>query len=40
VSYTSIKSILSEGLDRLPLASAPAPPAAPEHEKLRGLAYG
>jgi transposase len=39
VSYTSVKSILSEGLDRLPLSMAPAAPAPPQHENLRGPAY-
>lgn len=41
VSYTSVKSILEQGLDRLPvptlqLALVPPPPS---HENLRGPAY-
>ena len=40
ISYTSVKSILAEGLDRVPLPSGPAPaPAPPEHENLRGADY-
>jgi transposase len=39
VSYTSVKSILAENLDRLPLP-APAPTLVPpEHENLRGAEY-
>lgn len=39
ISYTSVKSILAEGLDRVPLpAPAPAPPP-PDHENLRGAEY-
>jgi hypothetical protein len=40
VSYTSLKSILAQNLDRLALegASDPAPPP-PDHENLRGAAY-
>ncbi|MGH9002149.1 MAG: IS21 family transposase [Acidimicrobiia bacterium] len=39
VSYTSVKSILAEGLDRLPLPSpSPAPPP-PDHDNLRGPDY-
>jgi transposase len=40
VSYTSVKSILAENLDRLPLptSSGPTPPP-PNHENLRGAAY-
>jgi transposase len=40
VSYSSVKSILAEGLDRLPLnqqQTLPVPPAA--HENLRGAHY-
>ena len=40
ISYTSVKSILAEGLDRVPLPSGPAPaPAPPDHENLRGPDY-
>ena len=40
ISYTSVKSILAEGLDRVPLPSASAPaPTPPEHENLRGPDY-
>jgi transposase len=39
ISYSSVKSILAEGLDRVPLTSpSPAPPP-PEHENLRGPGY-
>jgi transposase len=39
ISYTSVKSILVEGLDRVPLPTpAPAPPP-PDHENLRGADY-
>lgn len=40
ISYSSIKSILAEGLDRLPLPDQadPAPPP-PEHCNLRGAGY-
>ncbi len=39
ISYTSVKSILAEGLDRLPLkSSSPAPPP-PDHDNLRGAEY-
>ncbi len=37
-SYSSVKSILAEGLDRVPPRSGAAPPP-PEHENLRGPAY-
>jgi transposase len=39
VSYSSVKSILAEGLDRVPLPSTTQAPAPPEHENLRGGAY-
>ncbi len=39
ISYTSVKSILSEGLDRLPLPGEEATPPPPMHENLRGAAY-
>jgi len=40
VSYTSVRSILAENLDRLPLADgSEATPPAPDHENLRGAAY-
>ena len=39
ISYTSVKSILAQNLDRAPLpAASPAPPP-PEHENLRGAGY-
>ena len=40
LSYTSVKSILAENLDRLPLPEpGPAPPPPPEHDNLRGGDY-
>lgn len=39
VSYTSVKSILAENLDRVPLRPAPAAPAPSAHENLRGSSY-
>ena len=39
VSYSSVKSILAEGLDRVPLAQKEPLPPPPEHENLRGAAY-
>jgi transposase len=39
ISYTSVKSILAQNLDRAPLPAPPAPPAPAEHENLRGAAY-
>jgi transposase len=40
ISYTSVKSILAENLDRLPPASSePVPPPPAEHENLRGPGY-
>jgi transposase len=39
ISYSSVKSILKENLDRAPLPGrSPAPPP-PEHENLRGAGY-
>ncbi len=37
-SYSSVKSILAEGLDKVPLTPDPRP-APPEHENLRGADY-
>jgi transposase len=39
VSYTSVKSILAEGLDRVPLTTASPAPVPPVHENLRGGSY-
>jgi transposase len=41
ISYTSVKSILAENLDRLPLPASKASPAqpSPEHDNLRGPGY-
>jgi len=40
VSYSSVKSILAENLDRLPLPAGTAPtPPPPNHDNLRGAAY-
>jgi transposase len=39
VSYSSVKSILAENLDRAPLPVASPAPAPPEHENLRGPSY-
>jgi hypothetical protein len=39
ISYSSVKSILAENLDRLPLADAGPTPAPSEHENLRGADY-
>jgi transposase len=39
ISYSSVKSILAEGLDRLPLNDAETAPPPPAHENLRGAAY-
>jgi transposase len=39
ISYSSVKSILAENLDRLPLPSANPAPPPPEHENLRGPGY-
>lgn len=38
MSYSSVKSILAEGLDRLPLSAGPTPPP-PDHDNLRGPGY-
>jgi transposase len=38
-SYTSVKSILAEGLDQVPLPTAEQLPEPPTHENLRGAAY-
>ena len=38
ISYPSVKSILAEGLDRVPLRPPVAPPP-PTHENLRGADY-
>ena len=37
-SYSSVKSILAEGLDRVPLSTSPTPPP-PDHDNLRGPGY-
>ena len=39
ISYSSVKSILAEGLDRLALPGETAAPAPPDHENLRGADY-
>ena len=39
ISYTSVKSILAEGLDRVPLPTPAQAPPPPEHENLRGADY-
>lgn len=39
VSYTSVKSILAENLDRLPMPEPAATPLPPEHDNLRGAEY-
>lgn len=38
-SYSSVKSVLAEGLDRAPLPSAAKVPPPPAHENLRGPGY-
>lgn len=38
-SYSSVKSILAEGLDKVPLTPAEELPPPPEHENLRGAGY-
>ena len=39
LSYTSVKSILVEGLDRVPMSTASPAPVPPVHENLRGGSY-
>ena len=39
ISYSSVKSILTEGLDRLALPDTQPAPPPPTHENLRGAAY-
>jgi transposase len=39
ISYSSVKSILAEGLDQLPLAEAGPRPDPPTHPNLRGAGY-
>jgi transposase len=39
VSYTSVKSILQENLDRVPITTSAPAPVPPEHENLRGAGY-
>jgi transposase len=39
VSYSSVKSVLAEGLDRVPLPAAEVLPPPPDHENLRGAGY-
>ncbi len=39
ISYSSVKSILAEGLDQAPLRQPEQLPAPPEHENLRGPGY-
>ena len=39
ISYTSVKSILAQSLDRAPLPAASPAPAPAEHENLRGAGY-
>jgi transposase len=39
LSYTSVKSILVEGLDRVPITKASPAPVPPVHENLRGGSY-
>ncbi|MDQ6614293.1 MAG: IS21 family transposase [Actinomycetota bacterium] len=39
ISYSSVKSILAEGLDRVPLPSASPAPPPPDHDNLRGPGY-
>lgn len=38
-SFRHVKSILDKGLDRVPLASTPAPRPAIQHDNIRGPAY-
>lgn len=39
ISYSSVKSILAENLDRVPLPAVEAAPPPPEHPNLRGPGY-
>jgi hypothetical protein len=39
MSYRSIRSILTHGLDQSPLATAAATRLPPTHENVRGAAY-
>jgi transposase len=39
ISYTSVKSILAEGLDRVPLPTPASAPPPPDQENLRGADY-
>jgi transposase len=39
ISYTSVKSILAQNLDRAPLPAASPAPVPAEHENLRGARY-
>jgi transposase len=39
ISYSSVKSILAEGLDRLPLPGTQPVPVPPAHDNLRGPGY-
>ena len=39
ISYTSVKSILAQNLDRAPLPAASPAPVPAEHENLRGAGY-
>ncbi|MGH9121346.1 MAG: hypothetical protein ACRDYC_05285 [Acidimicrobiales bacterium] len=39
ISYSSVKSILAEGLDRLPLPGTGVAPVPPDHDNLRGADY-
>ena len=39
ISYSSVKSILAEGLDRLPLPRTQLVPVPPSHDNLRGAGY-
>lgn len=39
ISYSSVKSILAQNLDRAPLPASSPVPAPPEHENLRGAGY-
>jgi transposase len=39
ISYSSVKSILAENLDRLPLPEPAVTPASPRHDNLRGGDY-